>query len=51
MLRTRAEFPLALFCALSAPASIYAHKGNAIYDMKHTVTLTGTVTKLQFPRH
>jgi len=45
MPRNRAAFLLTLLCALSLPASIYAHHGNAIYDMKHTVTLTGTVTK------
>lgn len=28
---------------MSVPASIYAHQGNAIYNVKHTVTLTGTV--------
>jgi len=37
---------LTLLIVVSFPFSIYAHHGNAIYDMKHTVTLTGTVTQL-----
>jgi hypothetical protein len=41
----------ALFLALSLgfciPLSMYAHHGNAEYDMRNTVTLVGSVTALQ----
>jgi hypothetical protein len=36
-------FLLGFFCA----PSLYAHHGNAAYDMKNTVTLTGPVTAYQ----
>jgi hypothetical protein len=36
-----------LLAALILVVPAYAHHGNAIYDMKHTLTLTGTVTQLQ----
>ena len=39
-------FPVLLLGLCAAPA-IYAHHGNVTYDMKHTVDLTGTVTKLE----
>jgi hypothetical protein len=40
-------FPLALFLAFCSAPSLYAHHGNAEYDMKSKVMLTGTVTALQ----
>jgi hypothetical protein len=43
---TRKALLLTLLVVLGSPLSSYAHHGNAIYDMKRTVTLTGTVTQL-----
>jgi hypothetical protein len=42
----RAALLLALLVVLGSPPSIYAHHGSAAYDTKHTITLTGTVTRL-----
>jgi hypothetical protein len=46
MASIRAALLLALLVLLSSLLPIYAHHGNAIYDMKHTVNLTGRVTQL-----
>lgn len=46
MTRIRATLPLSLLTILCATPWSYAHHGNAIYDMKHTITLTGTVSQL-----
>src|ERR1700685_3102546 len=46
MAGTRTAFLPAPLGVVSFPLSIYAHHGSAIYDMKHTVTLTGMVTQL-----
>jgi len=39
-------FFLASLLGLYSAPSMYAHHGNAAYDMKHKVTLTGAVTEL-----
>jgi hypothetical protein len=47
MRNIRPAFFLVLILRLWSAPSVYAHHGNAEYDMKNTVTLTGTVTALQ----
>jgi len=42
-----AVFPLVLFLAISSAPPLHAHHGNAEYDKKNKVTLTGTVTAFQ----
>jgi hypothetical protein len=42
----KTAFFLALAFGLSSAPSLYAHHGNAAYDMKNKVTLTGTVSEL-----
>ena len=37
---------LGLVVKVSCAPAVYAHHGNAAYDMKHTLTRTGTVTQL-----
>ena len=37
------------FCALSAPAGVFAHHGFSVeFDKQSPLTLTGTVTKMEF---
>jgi hypothetical protein len=43
----RPTFLLVLLLGLWSAFSVSAHHGNAEYDMKNTVTLTGAVTALQ----
>lgn len=47
MRNIRAALLLALLLGFCSTSSLYAHHGNAEYDMKNTVTLTGAVTALQ----
>jgi hypothetical protein len=47
MRNIRLVFFIALVLGFFFAPSLYAHHGNAEYDMKHKVTLTGTVTALQ----
>jgi hypothetical protein len=45
MTNLRTAFLLVLLFGLISGPSVYAHHGNAIYDMKTTVVLTGKVTE------
>jgi hypothetical protein len=47
MRNIRPGFFLALLLGFCCAPSVYAHHGNAEYDMKNTVTLTGAVTAFQ----
>jgi len=47
MKKVRPAFLLALVFGFFSSPSLYAHHGNAAYDMKNTVTLMGAVAALQ----
>ena len=46
MQRLRSRITLLVFIALFSALSVPAHHGNAIYDTKSTLVLTGSVTQL-----